>query len=562
MSVDPATVNSRVLWSEIESSAAKEIQSQLVGHRQSKAKVEDVEQGGLSDELILEILHYIIHKDDKDFLHGRNKNTVHPAVSLCARWRRIAVNAPSLWTTIRLPSNSKLFRLFRDRSEALPLTVYLSSRELDPDQSVEDELGDPLRQLLPRIARLYVHWIYPDLQSFFSKHIGETELSSLVSLDVEEYGMPLTPQYMLRAPRLRQFRFMGPLDNIILVPFHYLVDFKIHCFQLTPGEILDILSLLPRVKFCAIGNIDPSEIPTEDITGRVVVLNNLQTLSIGALTIPEMASLVKYLQIPASATMSLKTEREGSGDNTIEDFVGPLLEQTHELSISHRGWMDGIVFTLKGNKRAKTDITHSSSDEDIPKFPSLANLAVYPTPLHSLTLHLSTLPETTLLIEALRSWKQLSHVGVCTEERQFEKLLIALEATPGTLCPKLQNLNCTGTKFSSTRMKYFLQMRKDHGVPLQELKFTKGFAEPNANSFSSLVPTIIEFDPALSKCGFAHPRMPLQSWDLRPMLYVLDTCSTCVWRDLIYRIGLKRNAHFIVPQDRIEMFVPESMSLR
>ncbi|KZT36122.1 hypothetical protein SISSUDRAFT_92647 [Sistotremastrum suecicum HHB10207 ss-3] len=423
----------------------------------------------------------------------------------CTRWRRIAVNTPSLWTTICLPSNPKFFRLFRDRSEGLPLTIYLSSCELSSKQTVEDDIGDPLRQLLPRIARLHVDWHDPDLQAFFSRHIGGTELPSLVSLDVKDFESSHMP-YTFNAPLLRRFRFFGPSDNAFLVPFGDLVEFNIHSFRLEPGEILDILSLLPRVKFCDIGNTDPSEVPTQDFGDRAVALHNLQTLSIGTLTIPDIACVVKHLHIPSSATMSLSVEEEESAESGIETLVGPLLEETHELLISDRESirMPDTIFTLKSKKRAKVLITHSLLREHTPKLPSLAKLAVYGTSLNTLTLHLPILPDTTSLVTALSSWTLISQICVSTEERQFDKLLIALE-TPGTLCPKLHTLNCTGTRFSSTRMKYFLQSRKDNRVPLQELKFTKGFAEPNAASFSSLVPTLIEYDPALSKCGFTHP---------------------------------------------------------
>ncbi|KZS89500.1 hypothetical protein SISNIDRAFT_458699 [Sistotremastrum niveocremeum HHB9708] len=117
---------------------------------------------------------------------------------------------------------------------------------------------------------------------------------------------------------------------------------------------------------------------------------------------------------------------------------------------------------------------------------------------------MATLASRSSLIGALNSWTQLTHIGVFTEEMQFEKLLSALEAAPGPLCPKLQSLNCSGTRFSSTRMKHFLQSRKDNDVPLLELKFTKGFAEPNVAAFASLVPTLTEFELDLSKCGFGH----------------------------------------------------------
>ncbi|KZS89499.1 hypothetical protein SISNIDRAFT_526828 [Sistotremastrum niveocremeum HHB9708] len=398
--------DSHELWTEIEASVAKGIQDQLVGHRQSKKNVMDVEEafgqiegrlsvllkqqrnlftpiGGLSDEIILEILHYCI----------------------------------------------------------------LPRRPYD----------------LPRMRQ-------PKLNAAFSLYIGQTELSRLISLNVEFSGDDWeSGGYVMNAPNLSEYRFKGLLDYVDLPPFDNLVKFELESFVLEPVSGLDV---------------------------------------------SDMACLIRYLQLPSSATVSLQTERDRSGATTIENFVGSFLESSEGLSISFELTalsfrLSKTTYTLKSSSRAKIDIRHHLAHKHALNFPELQPLDVHGTCLTTLTLHSVTLPLRMSLIRVFSSWTQLAHIGVCTEELQFEKLLTALEtkpdATSDMLCPKLRTLDCSGTRFSSIRMKYFLQFRKDQGIPLQELRFTKGFAEPNVTALVSLVPTLTEFDPDLSRCGFSHP---------------------------------------------------------
>ncbi|KZT36129.1 hypothetical protein SISSUDRAFT_1063922 [Sistotremastrum suecicum HHB10207 ss-3] len=528
--------DSHELWTEIEASVAKGIQNQLVGHRQSKKNVMDVEEafgqiegrlsvllkqqrnlftpiGGLSDEIILEILHYCLLPSHRYDLPRLQKPKLNAALSLCTRWRRIGVNAPSLWTTICLPSNLKLFRLYRERSGTLPLSIYLSTQDLAVHGSVEAYLGDSLPQLFPRLAGLYIDWSirgYGGLRSFLSTHIGHAELPCLISLQVEFSGEDYEgPDYMVNAPNLREYRFYGSLDHVHLTPFDNLLKFELECFVMEPGEILYLLSLLPRVEHCDISNADPPASIEDDHGLSVVTLNKLRSLSISTLEVSDMACLIRHIDLPSSATLSLRTGRNTSAAATsIDDFVGSFLKLSEGLSIScnlsDRSRASETIYTLKSNARAKIDVTHYLYDKHALKFMELESLCAHATSLTALTLHSITLPSRNSLVRVLKVWTQLADIGVCTEQMQFEKLLTALETPPGILCPKLRTLECSGTRFDSSRMKYFLQSRKDYGVPLQELKCTKGFAEPDVTGFVSLVPTLTEFEPNLSKCGFSH----------------------------------------------------------
>ncbi|KZT36131.1 hypothetical protein SISSUDRAFT_93145 [Sistotremastrum suecicum HHB10207 ss-3] len=235
-----AATETRELLIELETCVARGLQSHLIGG-QSGRKVEDVEQaigqieghlsvflkqqrnsatpiGRLSNELILEILQYSTLDDDK-YIHLSHKKTrLNVAFSLCTRWWRIAVNTPSLWTTICLPMDPNLFRLFRDRSDTLPLKIYLSTRNLKRNESPEASMGDPLPQLLPRLSRLYVDWDdgdYDDFCTFLSTHIGHTELPCLTSLTVEAVGAEWGGDvYKINAPNLSEYRFNGMSDQL------------------------------------------------------------------------------------------------------------------------------------------------------------------------------------------------------------------------------------------------------------------------------------------------------------------------------------------------------------
>ncbi|KZT36128.1 hypothetical protein SISSUDRAFT_1063921 [Sistotremastrum suecicum HHB10207 ss-3] len=530
MSQDQVLIEPPELWSEIESSVAKGVQHRLVWHKQSGKKLDDAEQafgrlegklsvflkqqrnmftaiGGLSDELILEILQYSIIDEEPRYNVGRRKKAaLNPAFSLCARWRKIAVNTPSLWTTISLPSDLRFFRLCRDRSETLPLKLWLSDHKIGPKESIMDVLGTPLRHLVPRVATLHVDWSGGDctLNAFFKMAIGQKEWPSLISLNVSNRDWDLDQAPVLNTPMLQELQFYGGSDDLRLVPFGKLVKFYFESCTLDSETILTILAALHCVEHCEISNTDPPlGRPEGDLP--LVVLPKLKTLRLHTLEVEDAARVYRQLETPSAATIHFRTHTDDDPTNqaSFGDLVGPEMAHCEKLSIS---WpSDDIKYTLESKTRGTITFELFSPENAPPRFRHLSTLSTHPTNLTVLNLHLWTLPCITILIPAMTSWSSIIQIGVCTEETEFEKLLTVLEETPEVVCPKLTTVNCSGTKFSSVRMKCFLQCRRNYDVPLQELKTTKGFAEPDVEIFMSLVPILTVFDSKLSVCGFEPP---------------------------------------------------------
>ncbi|KZT36123.1 hypothetical protein SISSUDRAFT_92426 [Sistotremastrum suecicum HHB10207 ss-3] len=334
------------------------------------------------------------------------------------------------------------------------------------------------------------------------------ELPFLSSLNVDSSGHDHeNADYTVNAPNLCEFRYHGMLDHVFLVPFENLVKFTLESFVMETHEVLDLLSHVPQLEICDIVNVDPPTMRLETPELPVVVLGKLRSLSVRGLEVSDMASLIQHLDVPLSATLSFKTYGDDPPATTIEDFVATFLADAKGLSISFKLTYheSETTYALTSHSRNKISIKQSLCNEEALKYPEFEALSRQKTSITTLTLHSLTLPIRSSLIEALGFWTLLTRIEVFTDETEFEKLLIALEAAPEPICPQLRTLNCSGTRFSSTRMKYFLQYRKDHGVPLQELEITKGFAEPNVHAFVSLIPTLTEFDPDLSRCGFDSP---------------------------------------------------------
>ncbi|KZT32935.1 hypothetical protein SISSUDRAFT_1054879 [Sistotremastrum suecicum HHB10207 ss-3] len=456
--------------------------------------------GRLSDELITEVLRYGI---DTGFEHSflTEGFPLFPTYSICTRWRNVAINSPSLWYRIPLPCPQSLFRLIRDRSRNHSLNVFLLS-DSEYGELNTALLGESLRQLAPRIHKLQVLWSkvatqpdIPTLENFLSVYIGHKEFSVLRDLDLTDTfdDDPERNPIVLNIPALLKLRFNGA-PKIIPRSIASLIHLDFKWSRLKISEILDLLSYYPQLKTCSITNPECCGDLEDEDDHDVVALNQLESLVIDFVHLSEMQSILAHLTLPVSARLTLGTYLDEPDDILFHNFIGPYLSKCEELKISDDETT--IIYSMTYQSRGPVSVSHGFPDgppAEIDAFPALS--------LHSINITLldirySILPSLGDIIDAFTAWSKIAHIRVCTEELEFERLLTALEDTPTVVCPLLRTLDCTGTQFSSLRMKQFLDFREKKGVCIQTLKFTRGFAHYGVDELlSSATTTIVQSDP-------------------------------------------------------------------
>ncbi|KZS96358.1 hypothetical protein SISNIDRAFT_482934 [Sistotremastrum niveocremeum HHB9708] len=500
-----------------EQKVAEEVEQQLITHRRSSRVLNNVEQSfsemegrlalfmkrqrnncapinGLSDELILEILKYC--NDHEDIVTAVSKANIFrlpPAYSLCWRWRKLAVSCPSLWTSIALPSNPNFFRLLRDRSGTLPLTILFCMPNLDPEGQKMNQAGDTLRLLAPRIARLFVVWAGSrSLHEFLTSCIGQKSLGSLLTLSIISHNPSRVVECELNTPLLRELRFVGALGDIPGVSAERLVKLFVRAESMELAKLLPLLDKFPMLETLEIENTIMAVEPDVPDNLPNVALHNLRNLSAKWFYVSEMGLFLDHLTIPSSARASLGVKEDNRVDFHVGDFVGAQMSTAHGLSIT--GKASHLLYTVFRECGGSMPISYEALEPTAAGVKFLVTLASYATPLQLLSLRIPALPHIQDLIQALTSWPSIKHIRVCTDETEFERLLLALEETPHIVCPRLEILDCSGTYFSTARVRGFLAFRKEHGHPLRELRITEGWAEPDAAVFASLVDT----NPALT----------------------------------------------------------------
>ncbi|KZS95248.1 hypothetical protein SISNIDRAFT_543553 [Sistotremastrum niveocremeum HHB9708] len=448
---------------------------------------------------------------------------VSPAFSVCATWRQIAINTPTLWSRISLPTSGKLFKLFRDRSRSVPLDV-ITTCYADDDGEVMGH-GDALRQIIPRISRLELADPGLSAADFFKENVCQREFSSLLILEISILDWDEQGLYTLNAPVIHTLIYHGPPSLRPLVHPHRLVNLSYSPSQATSSQLLGILSEMPNLEQCSIRNEDDSEnlgLPSSNVARAKVPLPRLKRLHISNLSSHKLIHLLEHLVLPPCASVELRVFETGpttSGD--FFRFAGSYMASCDSLEITKSeaispenfeydsrlandyplGEGPGICLKLRSETRGPVKLhwIFDEDDDDDSMFPrieyqSLETLASYPNDLIFVALKFN-LPTTRELIEALSSWSCLSHICVQVSEDDFERFLTALEDTPDIICPALTILDCCGIRFSSVRMASFLEFRKDRGVPIHEIIMTRGFAEGGVDEFIHLVPTVSFIEP-------------------------------------------------------------------
>ncbi|KZS91735.1 hypothetical protein SISNIDRAFT_467343 [Sistotremastrum niveocremeum HHB9708] len=190
--------------------------------------------GRLPDELILEVFKFGITRRSPKSGDEDWKYNLHPAYFTCSRWRRIAINTPSLWSTIVLPSPDPFFRLLESRAISPSLTTQVSTKPLlrvfinmasTSRTRTVPLLAEHLLKIASRISYLWINWCeddyiweseilrVPDLSEFFGVCLKGGDFSALKVLDIDDGRVSHGRMPGINAPLLQKMRFYADVTT-------------------------------------------------------------------------------------------------------------------------------------------------------------------------------------------------------------------------------------------------------------------------------------------------------------------------------------------------------------
>ncbi|KZT32925.1 hypothetical protein SISSUDRAFT_1054868 [Sistotremastrum suecicum HHB10207 ss-3] len=464
--------------------------------------------GKLSDEIILEILEYCAR--EHLFGHYSPEGTNLPApFSLCSKWRNIAIRSPTLWSHISLPTPSCLLELFLSRNGNVPLAVVVDIEDklLENEDFSFDNLGSSLRPILPRISRLSLQWNSPEaenvmtLNTFIAEQIGQRELPALEMLHVNSIYTFDEPITKINAPKLLTLNFIGFAPSVPSFVHDTVTELNLSGREFELHEALDVLAALPLLETCAINTAEHDEPTLVTDYHAPVLLPRLKKILLTSFNVDQMDYLVKHLEIPPLAFMRLDTCADPDEHFLLfEDFLGPLITLSEGHCVSHGVdqnsfgcYVESHELICKSGRQMV--VTHDTPSDSV----DIIRLSRYWTNLSLIDLHITRLPSVVELVHVINCWLKISHLGIHTENADFERLLEAFEISVSLPCPLLRSLDCTGTSFNAGRMGRFLRLRRGQSRPIRELGFTKDLVqwtdtEREVDAFSTLVELVQSVD--------------------------------------------------------------------
>ncbi|KZS91753.1 hypothetical protein SISNIDRAFT_487071 [Sistotremastrum niveocremeum HHB9708] len=434
--------------------------------------------GRLAEDTVLEILRYCQPAYD---LHNPPTPKIPHVFSFCTRWRNIALHQPELWSRISLPIHPNLRDLFKDRNGTHPLDVHISNAQmLNASDDAYQRLGVDFVRLLPRVSCLCLNWESTPqywgisrLPNFMNVFVGGIPFVSLKSLRVKIESENSWSPLRLNTPILRKYEYIGLLSNRVRVSTTNLVSFRYESpasQSVPPTQLLDLLS-----EFCHLEDVAIKFSPALPMNGfhhAPITFPKLRNLSLDCVNLSEVSEIMRHIQLPSSANQSfIVSQRDSDSESTFERFLrGFILHSPSQIRIF--GFQSRLIllFTYEGGSQTIIVGLGVSAAQL-----TFAMFAPQHNRLSSLDLDITPLPSLNALIVALRSFRLLTRLKVCTTEPDFERLLQALEYASVVLCPALKNIDCSGTPVRTDRIDQFLEHRRGRGAPLDEVRISQNY---------------------------------------------------------------------------------------
>ncbi|KZT36463.1 hypothetical protein SISSUDRAFT_1049782 [Sistotremastrum suecicum HHB10207 ss-3] len=414
----------------------------------------------LPNELVVQVLEYCVYSD----LRASPPKYFSPAVSFFSRWRNIALSTPSLWSTIRVSSPRRVQELFIKRcgetypGEHYPHTVILtntgyiySTPELCDIALLADELSEfPGRS--NSIKHFEIHWQNKgrdreamSLQAFSDYFIINYPFPLLQTLTIyDDSPSSITPRWVINAPAVTHLRFRGPPDRVPN-PWYENLNLKnldLEWDRMMPGQILEVLERHQELEHCYIHNTSPPNPDDSDASSdhNAVSLKKLKSLSIGDLDLSDAQILLKHLEIPTSANITLRILPDPwlPGFH-LERLLPPRLRLPFdELQITEQQLDVQYTLTSSSESQGRFEVIflkYKGKDwrvitDFLSELGNLSRVTLY--------LQVSSLPRAFDLITIMTSWPLLTHLCVKGKDVDVENIFVALESTPEIVCPLLE----------------------------------------------------------------------------------------------------------------------------
>ncbi|KAK1219447.1 hypothetical protein PQX77_017819 [Marasmius sp. AFHP31] len=302
-------------------------------------------------------------------------------VSVCRHWRQASLNAPYLWSTIRLynprPSRIQMLRQWLERSKACPLTLML---EIYPrssgDRAEWTQLVGVMEEVLSILIRQTHRWKHLDLQLIdFPIH----PKSPLLRLPTSPGAAPLLEQVCISESAsftveavetmwrviggysgvrhvlwhtglertkscLTQFAAWSSITHLsshfvfddhflhFLSQSHMLEDLCVSLLESTDSA----LPLIPNQRLC-LPNLRKLNIPSSSPTALAHFLDHLELPTLYSLRVVQWHSGDAWIRMLQHSSCQLKTlelcDRSLSDGGITQLLASPALAQLEELSI-------------------------------------------------------------------------------------------------------------------------------------------------------------------------------------------------------------------------------------
>ncbi|KZS89098.1 hypothetical protein SISNIDRAFT_459069 [Sistotremastrum niveocremeum HHB9708] len=447
-------------------------------------------QGRLPDEMFSRIFEYHVEGLIEDHEYINDQFEWRNILSVCSRWRSIAMNTPSIWSNINLAWGIPLVEQHMCLAVNAPLHFTLrDGAELSTEQV------DAFAEMIPlnrhRVAGINIEWDVETcpLRDFYSIILSTLSGSYPMLKTLVLSSEAVHTAFPLQDSEFRNLQVLH-LQNFRLPPTIWLQCPRLKSFTLEaefalehPQPILDLLTqhpLLEELDLCGLAftqwrgpaltvNMDPIRMPY------------LRRLRLFKISHPALRWLLDMLDLPSSVEFDFEL-RLVSFDNVVpESFSATVLSRMRAAT-----WLNlelpsqyHTIFTFGCSESQSDRISLRGETCDVAAFPFEALQALFIEVDPSLT---TLTAETWSRI--FEEWDQINDLTIRTDN--VSPCLTALvipdaaepSATPTTAveehpCPSLRDLDIKKCKYDPSLLLRLLKQRHDAQIALENLHFTQ-----------------------------------------------------------------------------------------
>ncbi|KZT34912.1 hypothetical protein SISSUDRAFT_1064909 [Sistotremastrum suecicum HHB10207 ss-3] len=447
--------------------------------------------GRLPDEILSKIFEY--HTENSALEPGYIDDQFgwRDIVSVCSRWRSVAMTTPKIWARINLAWATPLVEHCMRSSGTTPLRLLLQD---NPPLTTEqiDAFGELMKSNRQRVIEIDIEWnvdstLSRDFNNFLQSTMSDTYpmlrvlslssevlLSEFPSVDFDSRNLetltlrnfPPPPRQWSTCPRLKSLSLIGtvitPVENV--------------------EQIYDILNQHPLLEtFCleCVPNSQSSQeyLPPDNYATQIA-MPHLLTFTLHMPTLRGLRWLFEKLDLRSSTQLDLAIEdAHGLGDTTVT--LPPILISRMRTAVSltlDRADIDVLSMIVSSSAAASDKLAICKFQGDLSDFPFES--------LEELTVH-GDIPSTDSTWSAmLEAWSNITSITLrnaslsdffeafvpddSDEEADVETVETDSEEASSiqSLCSSLRVLDIRTCKYEPSELLNFLKQRHEEGVRL------------------------------------------------------------------------------------------------